>query len=281
MKLKEILNYGKDYLKKYKIEDYGIIAKELVEYVFKIKKEEIIIKNETELDSENTNMYFKLIEKVAEGTPIQYITNRQEFMKMNFYVDENVLIPQPDTENLVEEIINEYKDKNCKILDLCTGSGIIAISLAKYIKNSNIIASDISSKALQIAKLNAEQNLVKNQIEFVESDMFDKIKNQEFDVIVSNPPYIKTAVIESLEKQVKKEPHIALDGGYDGLKFYKIIFENSYKYLKKEGKVFVEIGYDQKEDLVNIINQNINYENIYCKKDLSGNDRIIVATVKK
>lgn len=281
MNLKELLNYGKEQLKKYKIDDFTIIAKELVEYVFNIKKEEIIVKENDELNDEHINMYINLIKKVAKGVPVQYVTNKQEFMKMDFYVDENVLIPQPDTEILVEEIINEFKDINCKILDLCTGSGAIAISLAKYIKNSNIVASDISLKALQIAKLNAERNLVKNQIEFVVSDMFDEIEKKEFDIIVSNPPYIKTSVIDSLAIQVKNEPYIALDGGYDGLKFYKIIFENAYKYLKKEGKIFVEIGYDQKEDLFNIIRSNSNYKNICCKKDLAGNDRIIVATVKK
>ena len=202
-------------------------------------------------------------------------------MNLNFYVDENVLIPQPDTETLVEEVINEYKEKKCDILDLCTGSGAIAISLAKYINESNIVASDISMKALQIAKLNAEKNLVRKKIEFIESDMFNKIYKDDFDIIVSNPPYIKTKVIEKLDRQVKNEPYIALDGGADGLKFYKIIIENAYKYIKNEGKVFLEIGYDQKNELINLFKENNHYENIYSKKDLGGNDRIIVATVRR
>lgn len=281
MNLKEILKYGKEELIKNNIEDASIIAKELAEYIFKITRAQMIANNDMEFSKDQTDNYINSIKKISTGIPIQYITNNQEFMNLNFYVDENVLIPQPDTEILVEEVINEYKEKKCEILDLCTGSGAIAISLAKYINESNIVASDISMKALQIAKLNAEKNLVRKKIEFIESDMFNKIYKDDFDIIVSNPPYIKTKVIEELDKQVKNEPYIALDGGADGLKFYKIIIENAYKYIKNEGKVFLEIGYDQKNELINLFKENNHYENIYSKKDLGGNDRIIVATVRR
>ena len=281
MNLKEILKYGKEELIKNNIEDASIIAKELAEYIFKITRAQMIANNDMEFSKDQTDNYINSIKKMSTGIPIQYITNNQEFMNLNFYVDENVLIPQPDTETLVEEVINEYKEKKCEILDLCTGSGAIAISLAKYINESNIVASDISMKALQIAKLNAEKNLVRKKIEFIESDMFDKIYKNDFDIIVSNPPYIKTKIIEELDKQVKNEPYIALDGGADGLKFYKIIIKNAYKYIKNEGKVFLEIGYNQKNELINLFKENNHYENIYSKKDLGGNDRIIVATVRR
>ena len=281
MNLKEILKYGKEELIKNNIEDASIIAKELAEYIFKITRAQIIANNDMEFSKDQTDNYINSIKKISTGIPIQYITNNQEFMNLNFYVDENVLIPQPDTETLVEEVINEYKEKKCEILDLCTGSGAIAISFAKYINESNIVASDISMKALQIAKLNAEKNWVRKKIEFIESDMFNKIYKDDFDIIVSNPPYIKTKVIEKLDRQVKNEPYIALDGGADGLKFYKIIIENAYKYIKNEGKVFLEIGYDQKNELINLFKENNHYENIYSKKDLGGNDRIIVATVRR
>lgn len=281
MNLKEILKYGKEELIKNNIEDASIIAKELAEYIFKVTRAQMIANNDMEFSKDQTDNYINSIKKISTGIPIQYITNNQEFMNLNFYVDENVLIPQPDTETLVEEVINEYKEKKCEILDLCTGSGAIAISLAKYINESNIVASDISMKALQIAKLNAEKNLVRKKIEFIESDMFNKIYKEDFDIIVSNPPYIKTKVIEKLDRQVKNEPYIALDGGADGLKFYKIIIENAYKYIKNEGKVFLEIGYDQKNELINLFKENNHYENIYSKKDLGGNDRIIVATVRR
>lgn len=281
MNLKELLNYGKEKLIENNIEDASIITKELAEYIFKITRAQIIANSDMKFSKELTDNYINSIKKISTGIPIQYITNNQEFMNLNFYVDENVLIPQPDTEILVEEIIDDYKEKKCQILDLCTGSGAIAISLAKYINKSNITASDISMKALQIAKLNAEKNFVRKQIQFIESDMFEKIGKNDFDIIVSNPPYIKTNVIENLDIQVKNEPHLALDGGADGLKFYKIIIENAYRYIKNEGKIFLEIGYDQKNEIINLFYENEHYKNIYSKKDLGGNDRIIVATVRR
>ena len=201
-----------------------------------------------------------MLNKVVEGIPVQYITNRQEFMGLEFYVDENVLIPQPDTEILVEEVIEKYKDRECKILDLCTGSGAIGIALAKYIEGSEVFASDISCKALQIAKLNAERNLVHRKMNFIESNMFEnlaKFKAEKFDVIVSNPPYIKSDVINQLDIQVKNEPHLALDGGADGLEFYRLIADNANLYLKDNGMLFLEIGYDQRDSVIKLLKKNL------------------------
>ena len=276
MNLRELLNEGKKQLNS-EIEDSAIILKILVEYIFKIKKEQIILSYDKELNDEDVQVFFDKITKLNMGIPIQYITNIQEFMKLDFYVDENVLIPQPDTEILVEEVINYYKDKTCRVLDLCTGSGAIGISIAKYIEDSNVMATDISNKALQIAKLNAEKNLVHKKMEFVESDLFENIEQNKFDVIVSNPPYIRTSEINKLDMQVQNEPHIALDGGNDGLFFYRIIAKNAYKFLEESGRLFLEIGYDQKDDVIQLLQSTNMYRNIYSKKDLGGNDRIIVA----
>ncbi len=276
MNLKELLNKYKAKLDN-KLDDSTIILKILVEHVFGIKKDHIIAKQDEILDDNKITVFESDIKKILSGVPVQYIVNNQEFMKLNFYVDENVLIPQPDTEILVEEVVNEFKEKECKILDLCTGSGAIAISLAKYIKEAKITAIDISNKALQVAKLNAEKNLVHKKIEFIESNMFENIKLKDFDVIVSNPPYIETEKINQLSEQVKHEPHIALDGGSDGLDFYKIIAQNAYKHLKEQGKLFLEIGYDQKFSVMELLEKLEQYKNIYCKKDLAGNDRVIVA----
>ena len=222
----------------------------------------------------------RYIDEIINGKPIQYITNEQEFMKLNFYVDENVLIPQPDTEILVEKVINDFKYKEVKILDLCTGSGVIAISLAKYINRSKIFATDISNKAIQIAKLNAEKNLVHKKIEFILSDMFKNINEDKYDVIVSNPPYIKTEVIKNLDKQVQNEPILALDGGIDGLNFYKIIAENAYKFLNNRGKIYLEIGYDQKDQVIELLKNTFKYKDIICIKDLNLNDRVIIVSKK-
>lgn len=240
----------------------------------------IIAHGEKELDTEKKEKFASYIDKIIKGIPIQYVTNSQEFMKLNFYVDENVLIPQPDTEIIVEQIIEDYKKSDVRILDLCTGSGAIGISLAKYIEKSKVVATDISNKALQIAKLNAERNLTHRKMQFILSDMFEKIDNEKFDVIVSNPPYIKTDIINKLEKAVQNEPSIALDGGLDGLKFYKIIADNTEKFLKENGKLYLEIGYDQKEEVTKLLKKTNNFKEIICKQDLAGNNRMIIAKMR-
>ena len=281
MKIKDLLIYGKEKLKNSYIEDYDLISKLLIEYVCKINRNNVIVHIDEDLDEEKSNQYIDAIDKVASGLPVQYITNNQEFMGLNFYVDENVLIPQPDTEIVVQEVIDSYKDKSCKIMDLCTGSGAIGISIAKYIDNINVTATDISMKAIQVAKLNAEKNLVHKKMCFIESDLFQGINEYDFDAIVSNPPYIETKVIDNLSEQVKNEPYIALDGGQDGLDFYRKIVNEAWKYIKNDGKLFLEIGYDQKVAVTDLLEQNDKYCNIYSKKDFGGNDRIVVATVRR
>lgn len=275
MKIKEVLSTGITQLKQNNIEDSNLKARMLLANILEKPKEYFIAHDNEDIDE--TEFFIK-IKMLINKIPIQYIINNQEFMKLNFYVDENVLIPQPDTEILVEEVIKLAKEKeNLEILDLCTGSGCIGISLAKYTKKSRVIAIDISNKAIQIAKLNAEKNLVHKQIKFMESNMFENIEEYKFDFIVSNPPYIETKVIEELSEEVRKEPKIALDGGEDGLNFYKEIANNAYKYLKKDGYLCLEIGYNQKDNVIKLLNKIGEYKEIYSKKDLSGNDRIIVA----
>ncbi len=254
----------------------------LLEHVLKMNKFELVINHTQEIPEEKINAFKLGLEKLKNNVPIQYITNHQEFMRLNFYVDENVLIPQPDTEILVEEVI-KYVEQNLatssspvKILDLCTGSGAIAVSLAKYIENCEITASDISNKAIQVAKLNAEKNLVHKKITFIESNMFENIKDTKFDIIVSNPPYIETSIIPTLDGEVQKEPHIALDGGNDGLDFYRIIINDAYNHLNTDGKLFLEIGYNQKVSIFDLIEKNENLKEPICIKDLSQNDRVVI-----
>jgi len=200
--------------------------------------------------------------------------NLQEFMKLNFYVDENVLVPQPDTEILVEKVVELIKNKKVDVLDLCTGSGAIGISIAKYSENTKVAVLDISKKALDIARINSKNN--NTEIEFILSDMFKNLENRKFDFIVSNPPYIKTNEIEKLSNEVKNEPHLALDGGQDGLCFYKVIINEGYNYLNENGCICLEIGYDQKNDVLNLINKSGKYTDVKCYKDLGGNDRVII-----
>lgn len=278
MKIKEILEYGKNNL--IEKEEPLRLSKMLLKHLLRVNDSYLLINNEEEVSLPVEEKFFSGIELLNSGIPLQYITNMQEFMKLDFYVDSNVLIPQPDTEILVEEVLNILgKDKNKKsVLDLCTGSGAIGISIAKY-TDSQVTMSDVSEKALEIAKKNAISNEVFDKCEFVLSDMFKDIKGK-FDSIVSNPPYIKTKVISLLDKEVQNEPILALDGGEDGLEFYKIIVKNAYKYLNKGGILALEIGYDQREEVMALLEETGRYFDIYCKKDLSGNDRIIVCKLK-
>ena len=252
-----------------------------MQYVLNQTRQYVIVNDMEQLEENKEKQYLKEIKMLKKGIPIEHITHQKEFMKLNFFVDKNVLIPRQDTEILVEEVIKIAQKTNAKkILDLCTGSGAIAVSLAKYLPQSEIIAIDISNEALKIAKKNAISNNVENQITFVNSDMFTNLNEEKFDIIVSNPPYIKTNVIEKLDIQVKNEPYIALDGGKDGLDFYKKIINESYRYLKYKGYLCLEIGFDQKIDVIEFIENTEKFVNTYSKKDLFDNDRIIVTQIK-
>lgn len=275
MTIREVLIYCINKLKKENIEEPILKAKILVANILKQNKEYLIINEQKTIKEEEFNKIKEKTEKIIKGMPIQYITNNQEFMGLNFFVNENVLIPQPDTEILVEETIKIAKETNAnKILDLCTGSGAIAISIAKNVNIEEMVATDISNLALEVASLNCKKNKTEN-IKLLHSNLFENI-NQKFDIIVSNPPYIKTEVINTLSDEVKNEPYIALNGGLDGLDFYREIINEAYKYLEKDGYLCLEIGYDQKEQVIEIINLSKKYVNIYSKKDLCKNDRIII-----
>ncbi len=281
MLIKEAMRKGMILLKTNNIQEPNLKSRLLMQYILNKPRQYMLIHDNEELTNKQEKAYLENIEKMIKGVPLQHITHSQEFMKMNFYVNENVLIPRPDTEILVEEVINIDKKTNAKkILDLCTGSGAIAISLAKYIENSQITAVDISEEALRIAKLNAVNNNVEDKITFVKSDLFENIVKEKYDIIVSNPPYIKKDFMKKLDKEVQQEPYIALDGGYDGLDFYRKIISEGYQYLKFKGYLCMEIGYDQKQEVFDIIKSQEKYSNTYSKIDLGGNDRIVVTTVQ-
>lgn len=281
MLIKEAIRKGMISLKTNNIQEPNLKSRLLMQYILNKPRQYLLIHDNEELTNKQEKAYLENIEKMIKGVPLQHITHSQEFMKMNFYVNENVLIPRPDTEILVEEVINIAKKTNAKkILDLCTGSGAIAISLAKYIENSQITAVDISEEALRIAKLNAVNNNVEDKITFVKSDLFENIVKEKYDIIVSNPPYIKKDFMKKLDKEVQQEPYIALDGGYDGLDFYRKIISEGYQYLKFKGYLCMEIGYDQKQEVFDIIKSQEKYSNTYSKIDLGGNDRIVVTTVQ-
>ena len=233
-----------------------------------------------ELTKDQYDEFLGYINDRINGRPVAYIVGNREFMGLDFFVKEGALIPRPDTETLVEEIIELCKGKKEKldILDIGTGSGAITVSLAKYIENSKITSLDISDIPLEVGKINAVNNGVDNRIEFLKSDVFTAIKNTEkkFDIIVSNPPYIPKKDIETLHTQVKDyEPYNALEGGEDGLDFYRQITEESVQYLKQGGILAYEVGHDQSEDVSKIMKHH-GYDKIYTKKDIQGIDRVVI-----
>lgn len=286
MKIKEVVEEGKKALDEINLEDSGIISRELLCYLLNKSKQYLVINMNEELDNDIYKTFIENINKIIAGTPIQYITNKQEFMGLEFYVDENVLIPQPDTEILVENVINicnNIKESKTKILDLCTGSGAIAIALSHELNSRGteleVFASDISENALEVAHKNNKKNNTK--VQFIHSDLFRNISDDDFNIIVSNPPYIRKNIIQTLSEQVKNEPIIALDGGTDGLFFYRKIAEQARKHIRNNGYLCLEIGYDQKEEVLNLLKQFKEYRDTKTIKDLSGNDRCIIAKVVK
>ena len=277
MTIKQALIKGVTVLKLEKISTPKLKARLLLQYVLKKPRQYLIVYDNQKLTDKEEQEYLKYVELLTQGEPIEHVTHQKEFMKLNFYVDENVLIPRQDTEVLVEEVIKIAKKiKAKKILDLCTGSGAIAISLAKYLENIQLTAVDISRKALDIAMANAKNNHVQDKITFVESNLFQDLRQEKYDLIVSNPPYIRRKELETLDREVRKEPRLALDGGEDGLDFYRNIMDKGYEYLKYGGYICLEIGYDQKEEVMQIIEDKKHYMGTYCKKDLYDNDRVVV-----
>lgn len=280
MKIKELIKKGTIDLRIKGIGDASLKARLLMQHSINKTREYIIVHDEDELTKAQIIEFKKGIEQLICGVPLQYITHSQEFMKMIFYVDENVLIPRPDTEILVEEVINISKGMNdIKILDMCTGSGAIAISLAKYIEDTEIIAVDVSKEALSVAKLNAKNQEVESKISFINSNLFDMVVKEKYDIIVSNPPYIRRDVIKALSKEVQNEPKLALDGGLDGLDFYRKIINSSSSYLKRNGYLCLEIGFDQKNQVIDLIKDKGDFSKVYSIEDLAGKDRVIVAQI--
>lgn len=239
------------------------------------------------LEEQHVDKFFKLVNIRKSGYPLQYILKKQEFMGLDFFVDEGVLVPRPDTEVLVEKIIDivekgYFKDnESLNILDIGTGSGAITLSLAHYIKNSLLYSVDISKKALEIANENMMNLGLENRVKLLEGDLLDKLDSSlidKFNIIVSNPPYIPSKDIDDLQIEVSKyEPRLALDGGLDGLDFYKRIIDKAPLYLKENGLLAFEIGYNQAKELKNLLSKSRGFRDIEVIKDLGGNDRVVIA----
>lgn len=278
MKIQELLRSGYDILKSQNIETYMIDTQLILCRVLNKDKLFIITNRDLQVEENRRAEFLKLIELRKKKMPVKYILQSTEFMGLEYFIKPGVLIPRPDTEVLVEEAIKEIKKQNFKkICDVCCGSGAIGIAIANYIDDSQVICYDISEIALEVTQINLERFNLEERVQVLKSDLLSKaIENGcSFDVVVSNPPYIKSKVIGTLMEDVKNyEPFIALCGGEDGLDFYRRIIRESKKVLNPKGLIIFEIGYDQKEQVTKLLKQN-GFKDVVCIKDLSGNDRVI------
>ena len=296
--VKEMLTMGEKQLMDSDIADATRDCKILYCYMMDIPFSKIILEYQEVLQDRLCDKYFGLIDRRSKGEPVQYIMGSQEFMGLEFIVNENVLIPRQDTETLVEdalEIINtgtlrgedmDVKRKEWDILDLCTGSGAIGVSLARIANKVNVTCSDISEGAIKVAKENAQKHGVAKSVKFEQGDLFKPFskhfRKQKFDMIISNPPYIKSSVIPTLQKEVcEHEPLSALDGGESGLDFHERIVSGVGGHLRKGGVLLLEIGHDQGEAVSGLLSRNGDFTSIRVLKDLANRDRIVFAKKSK
>ena len=269
----EAYSYGCNRLKKADIDDGELDAKLLLEYVCGTDINHLYAHGDTIVDDDELQKYDSLLSKRAEHIPLQYLTGTQDFMGLDFGVSGNVLIPRQDTEILVEEAMKELHD-GMRILDMCTGSGCILLSLLHYSNECSGVGADISDEAVRLAEENADK-LGISGAKFIKSDLFSECPDEKYDMIISNPPYIKTDVIKTLMPEVREhEPLGALDGSSDGLLFYRKIISGAGRYLCGGGLLYFEIGYDQAADVSDMM-KDAGYIDVTVVKDYAGMDRVV------
>lgn len=277
--IKELLQYATETLKNSGIETPVVEAGVILCHVLKCNRAYLISHNDRVLQAPEFDELTRLLKGRTEKIPLQYLLGETEFMSLGFKVSPAVLIPRQDTEILAErciELVQELGGQGTRVLDMCTGSGCIAVSIAYYCPEARVTACDVSKAALEIAGINAWQAGVQSRVEFRRGDLFEVLNSEErFDIIASNPPYIETAIVEQLQSEVRDyEPYIALDGGADGLDFYRRIVEEAPKYLVTGGYIALEIGYNQGESVSKLMERS--FESVTLLKDYGGNDRVVV-----
>ena len=250
----------------------------LLSEVIKKNRQYLILNSNEELKKENIKSFDYLVKRRKKGEPIAYLINKKEFWKQNFYINQNVLIPRPDTETLVEETLKLFNvNSKLNMLDIGTGSGCILLSILKERRNFFGTGIDISKKAINVARFNAKMHQLSNRVKFYNSDV-DKFLIGKYDLVVSNPPYIKRQDLKYLEVDVKGfEPKLALDGGKDGFSKITKVISKTAMLLKRNGRFILEIGFGQKNRILNILKQNNFFINKVLK-DYGKNDRCVIST---
>lgn len=277
MKIYEAIAEAKKLLEENNIADADLKAKEIMQYYLEMEPKDIIKNYRNEYDFAK---FFEMIEKVSKNIPYQYVIGKAWFYGKEYIVDENVLIPRIDSEILAHEIILKVQDmenrgrKEISILEIGTGSGALSITVVEN-TNANILAVDISEGAIEVTKQNMKlHGIEENRMNVILSDIYENVEGK-FDIIFSNPPYIRTEEIKNLDKDVLKEPHLALDGGESGLDYYIKIIGDAKDYLKEDGYIIFEIGYDQRKDIEKIA-KDAGYTSVECIKDMEDRDRVII-----
>jgi len=278
MKYQEILNYGSRILKLNNIKSYNLDSELLLSSTLKIDRSQILLNLDKEIKNKEKFFFLNLIKRRKKCEPIAYIIGFKEFWKQKFKVNNDVLIPRPETEILVEQVINELNINSKKrILDIGTGSGCIILSILKERKKCIGVGIDISKNAIKLAKYNAKIQHIKNRIKFFNTDI-DNFYSNNYDLIISNPPYIDLNKINDLDKDIKNhEPKIALNGGIDGYEKIRLVIKKSSNLIKRKGKLFLEVGFDQARETLRILNIYGFYNNKIVK-DLSKKNRCIIST---
>ncbi len=282
MVIGELLLEGVSYLRERGIAEPRLDCEVLLAHILGKDRLFLAVHREQEVSGEQADQFRQLYQRRGEKEPIAYIIGHREFMSLDFEVSPGVLIPRPDTETLVEYIIEEYKGSGkTEILDLCTGSGAIGISLAKYLPKSRVTAVDISPVCAETAKKNAEKNGVSNRVMVLREDALAFSPGKMFDGIVSNPPYIPTETVSTLETDVKDfEPSLALDGGVDGLDFYRRLTESAAKWLNDGGVLAFEVGHDQAEAVAAMLSESSCFSEVGFRCDLAGIRRVVYGKKK-
>ena len=271
MVIRGVLNKTIDTLKNAGIENAVFEANLIIKTVFELSPIDVVLSYNKTAPDALAKKAAEYAERRASGEPLQYILGVWEFMGLEFLVSPNVLIPRSDTETLAEAVLSRKGGMN--LLDICSGSGCIALSIAHYNKNTYALGLDISSDAVELSKKNAKKLGLDNRVKFERADIMSDIPHGVFDVIVSNPPYIRRDVIGTLQAEVRlHEPHLALDGGEDGLDFYRRIIDIAPRLLNENGELFLEIGFDQADDVTALMQAS--FSDISVIKDLCGNDRV-------
>lgn len=282
MEIKELLRKGRDLIRHNSYANLQLEPVWVLSNLLNVDSTYIHLNLELEVSKEIEDEFLSIMEKRQEGYPLQYLLNEEEFMGLSFYLEEGVLIPRPETETMVEYIIDyineNFKGRKINILEIGVGSGVIALTIAKEFPNAEIIGIDIGDLPIKISNINKERFKL-NNVEFIQGDLFQPLEvksiNKKFHLIISNPPYIKDYKIQELQKEVREfEPRLALDGGKDGLDFYRKISRKGKRFLKDSGMLIYEIGYDQGKEVKEILMEE-DYTNISVLKDLEGKDRIV------